>query len=64
VAILETLNILWKNWTTCVVYDVSGATGGLELDYETPACIYWHSYWLFYVNVRPRVYRYINSCAV
>jgi len=55
---------LWKNWTTCVVYDVSGATGGLELDYETPACIYWHSYWLFYVNVRPRVYRYINSCAV
>jgi len=30
--ILETLNILWKNWTTCVVYDISGATLGLELN--------------------------------
>jgi len=30
--ILETLNILWKNWTACVVCDISGATVGLELN--------------------------------
>jgi len=30
--ILETLNILWKNWTTCVVCDISGAPVGLELN--------------------------------